>query len=168
MNENDFVGRLVNGYQIEKPIGQGKFSIVFKAVNQTDKVAVALKLIKIFDMKDPKQRDKCLKEVQLLESLEHNHIIRYLESFIDQNEMFIAVEWAEKGDLKRIIRHARNEENPLEEKKVWEYLYQISTALQHMHDKRIMHRDLKPANIFITADGSLKLGDLGLGRYFSS
>ena len=30
-----------------------------------------------------------------------------------------------------------------------------------MHSKRIMHRDLKPANIFITLDGSLKVGDLG-------
>ena len=37
-----------------------------------------------------------------------------------------------------------------------------------MHDKRIMHRDLKPANIFISADGSLKVGDLGLGRIFSA
>ena len=37
-----------------------------------------------------------------------------------------------------------------------------------MHAKRIMHRDLKPANIFVALDGSLKLGDLGLGRYFSS
>ena len=36
------------------------------------------------------------------------------------------------------------------------------------HEKRIMHRDLKPANIFIASDGSLKVGDLGLGRVFSS
>lgn len=37
-----------------------------------------------------------------------------------------------------------------------------------MHEKRIMHRDLKPANIFISQDGNLKVGDLGLGRVFSS
>ncbi len=45
---------------------------------------------------------------------------------------------------------------------------QISSALQHMHEKKIMHRDLKPANIFISHDGSLKIGDLGLGRVFGS
>lgn len=44
-----------------------------------------------------------------------------------------------------------------------------------MHEKRIMHRDLKPANIFISQNGELKVGDLGLGylgfikgRIFSS
>jgi serine/threonine protein kinase len=36
-----------------------------------------------------------------------------------------------------------------------------------MHSKRIMHRDIKPANVLVTATG-LKLGDLGLGRHFST
>lgn len=119
-------------------------------------------------MMDPKQRDKCLKEVSLLESLKHPNIINYLDSFIEENELLIAIEWAEKGDLKRVIKRAQTDELPIEELKVWEYMYQIASALKHMQEKRIMHRDLKPANIFITADGTLKLGDLGLGRYLSS
>ena len=51
-NEPDIVNEVINGYKIKRPIGQGKFSIVFKAVRQSDNVTVALKLIKIFDMKD--------------------------------------------------------------------------------------------------------------------
>ena len=50
------------------------------------------------------------------------------------------------------------------EKRIWEYIHQIASALKHMHEKRIMHRDLKPANIFIDQAGNLKVGDLGLSR----
>ena len=119
-------------------------------------------------MMDPKQREKCLKEVRLLESLDHPNIIKYLDSFIEDNQLYIAIEWAEKGDLKKLIKRAIAEELFFEERKIWEYLYQIACALKHMQDKRIMHRDLKPANIFLGADGTLKLGDLGLGRFMSS
>lgn len=57
-------------------------------------------------MIDPVQRDKCLKEVKLLQSVDHPHVIQYFDSFIANNELFIAVEWAEKGDLKRVIKRA--------------------------------------------------------------
>ena len=59
------VGMVINGFEIQKLIGQGKFSYVFKAKRVEDKKIIALKLIKIFDMENEKQRDACLKEVQL-------------------------------------------------------------------------------------------------------
>lgn len=54
----DLVGKEVRGYKVVKPIGAGKFSIVFKAEKIEDGTGVALKCIKIFDMTDAKQREK--------------------------------------------------------------------------------------------------------------
>jgi serine/threonine protein kinase len=48
------VGMVVNGFEIQKMIGQGKFSYVFKSKRLSDKKIVALKLIKIFDMDNEK------------------------------------------------------------------------------------------------------------------
>lgn len=161
-------GQVIQNYEILKPLGKGKFSIVYAAKHLSDGQMCALKKINIFDMMVPKQREKCLKEVDLLRSLDHPNIVKLLDSFVDRSDLLIIVEWAERGDLKRLIRKALANESSFSGPEIWEYSRQLAGALDHMHSKRIMHRDLKPANIFVTVDGMLKLGDLGLGRLFSS
>eukprot|EP00929_Paragymnodinium_shiwhaense_P006748 TRINITY_DN110709_c0_g1_i1.p1 TRINITY_DN110709_c0_g1~~TRINITY_DN110709_c0_g1_i1.p1 ORF type:complete len:822 (+),score=202.86 TRINITY_DN110709_c0_g1_i1:156-2621(+) len=161
-------GQIVQGYEILKPLGKGKFSIVYMATQVSDGTTCALKKINIFDMMQPKQREKCMKEVNLLKSVEHPNIVKFLGSFVNNQELLIIVEWAEKGDLKRLIRKALANDVRFKDSELWEYSRQLSGALMHMHGRRIMHRDLKPANIFVATDGSLKLGDLGLGRFFNA
>jgi NIMA (never in mitosis gene a)-related kinase 7 len=65
------------------------------------------------------------------------------------------------------VRKAQERGVYFEERVVWKYFAQICLAIRHMHARRIMHRDLKPANIFLTLEGQVKVGDLGLGRSLS-
>ncbi|XP_069771956.1 serine/threonine-protein kinase Nek9 isoform X2 [Narcine bancroftii] len=50
---------------------------------------------------------------------------------------------------------------------VW-YLYQIVSAVAHIHSYGILHRDIKTLNIFLTKSDLIKLGDYGLAKQLNS
>ena len=167
MSDNHHGEKKVYGdYEVVKPIGKGKFAVVYRAFRISDNETVALKRISV-DSIDDKARDKCLKEVKLLQSLDHPNVIKYLDSFITDNDLVIVVEWAAAGDLKRQLRKAQERGVGFEERIIWKYFSQMCDAMLHLRERRIMHRDLKPANIFLTLDGTVKVGDLGLSRELS-
>jgi cyclin-dependent kinase 8/11 len=42
--------------------------------------------------------------------------------------------------------------------------FQLLNGLEYLHAQHILHRDLKPANVLVSAQGVVKIGDLGLAR----
>jgi NIMA (never in mitosis gene a)-related kinase len=65
---------------VEKKIGKGQFSVVYRARCRSDGSIVALKKVQIFEMMDAKARLDCMKEINLLQVglllLSEEHLLR--------------------------------------------------------------------------------------------
>ena len=46
-------------------------------------------------------RNECMNEIRLLQSMQHPHVIQYLDCVMEDNELRVVMEMAEFGDLAR-------------------------------------------------------------------
>ncbi|CAL6069647.1 Kinase [Hexamita inflata] len=97
-------------------------------------------------------------EVNILKTLSHSNIVRYIESFIDDGYFYIVMDYADSGDLYQLISQRRH---PFTETEVMYYFVQLLLALKHLHDRQILHRDIQTQKIFLNqinaADGAQRL-----------
>lgn len=89
---------------------------------------------------------------------------RYCDAFVERDNLYIVMEFAEHGDIYRQIKKFKTANKYIKEDTIWSYTIQVALGLDHLHSRRVLHRDIKPKNIFLTSKHHVRLGDLGCAK----
>ncbi|KAK6169248.1 hypothetical protein SNE40_020332 [Patella caerulea] len=135
-------------------IGEGQFGKVYSAVNVDNGELMAMKELK-FLPSDQQEFKAIADEIKNFEGTDHRNLVKYYGVEIHKDEMLIFMEFCDRGTVEEAARLG------LPEDLIRRYTRDILIAVHYLHEHGIIHRDIKGANIFLTADGSLKLGDFG-------
>lgn len=154
-----------HGYKLLGEVDSGHFGDVFR-MEKDGKLYALKKLKKHMDF-NTKQIFQIEREKLLPLNLEHENIIRHIESFTDNNIDFIVSEYFEGKNLKQLIEESKRNKLNISQDKLIIILKQILSGLIYLHERQIAHRDIKPENILINDENKIKIIDFGLSVYLS-
>ncbi|XP_008104808.1 STE20-like serine/threonine-protein kinase isoform X3 [Anolis carolinensis] len=143
-------------WEIIGELGDGAFGKVFKAQNKETKVLAAAKVI---DTKSEEELEDYMVEIDILASCDHPNIVKLLDAFYYENNLWILIEFCAGGAVDAVMLEL---ERPLTEPQIRVVCRQTLEALHYLHENKIIHRDLKAGNILFTLDGDIKLADFGV------
>lgn len=156
-----------DNYDIKDRLESGKFGEVFLGVHKKTGQNVAIKTIKK-DSMTPRDIELVKGEIDIMKMCKHPNIVRLLDHFENNQFTFIVMEYLSGGTLANYLE--KTPVDDLSERDTCNLAFQISSALQYLHQFGIVHRDLKPENIMIKNKlpheslESLKIMDFGLSK----
>lgn len=160
-------GKLLdNRFMTIAPLNHGSFGMVFTARDKFSGLDVAIKCItkpgtpEAINCPAALATDDQSEELAIHAKLPtHKHIVNLIHTFETQHHQYMVLELCGNGDLYEAIRLGKG---PLETEHVRDAMMQLLDSVEHMHAHGVYHRDIKPENIFLTASGTMKIGDFGL------
>ncbi|XP_005799928.1 NUAK family SNF1-like kinase 2 [Xiphophorus maculatus] len=154
---------LKHRYEFLESLGKGTYGKVKKAKERSGRL-VAVKSIRKEKIKDEQDLVHIRREIEIMSSLCHPHIITIYEVFENKDKIVIVMEYASQGDLYDYICDKKN----LSEYEARHFFRQIVSAVHYCHQNGIVHRDLKLENILLDGNGNVKIADFGLSNLYHS
>jgi eukaryotic-like serine/threonine-protein kinase len=151
----------VNGrYRVKRFLGEGGKKIVYLVTDSMLQREVAFSLIKTEGL-DETGVERIHREAQVTGRLgDHPHMVALYDIGDEGGQPYLVSQLMGGGDVEGLIEKAPNNRVPLEH--AIQICEQVCQALDYAHGLGIIHRDLKPGNVWLTSDGTAKLGDFGL------
>jgi tetratricopeptide (TPR) repeat protein len=153
-------GESIGEYEILSVIGNGGFSVVYKAEDTTLGRLVAIKQLLPDAFSEEGSREWFIREARLTASLNHPNIVQTYALREQDESLFLVMEYLPGGDLHTLVQ----EEGPLNRSTLLKVTTDICRALDTLHARNVIHRDIKPENILIAQPNHFKLADFGLAH----
>jgi serine/threonine protein kinase len=162
MNTDSLLGKQLDEYQIDQPLGSGGMARVYRALDTRLQRYVALKVIApdFRTLSDYQMRFG--REAQSIARLEHPSIVRVYRVGEASGLYYIAMEYIEGADLDWLIHDYKKDGEVMPLASVSRVLAEVGAALDYAHSKQVIHRDVKPGNIILDKTGRAILTDFGL------
>lgn len=139
-------------------IGEGSYGKVFRGIDTTTGKEYALKVITQQTQQNTPELPLFIQnELEVLQSTQHAHIVKLIETFQCSNNLYLVYEYCDGGTLQD-----RLTSGTLPIQTVTRLFQQLLLAFRHLHtpNRVIIHRDLKPQNILFHQK-QVKLADFG-------
>lgn len=158
-------GQKINDrYEIIRNIGEGGMANVYLALDTILNRKVAVKILRGDLATDEKFVRKFQREASAASNLDHPNIVGIYDVGEDDGNYYIVMEYVEGQTLKSLIKR-RGSLTLLE---VIDIMTQLTSGIEHAHEKGIIHRDIKPQNVLILDDGLVKIADFGIAQALNS
>ena len=169
--------RTKNSYKKMKLLGKGGFAVVYSvkdlkytssnnnasgngdgnggddddagATSRRQSQYYAAKVVSKKNLERQKQKDKMLAEIRIHRAAEHEYIVKFTKCFEDEINVYILMEKCSDRTLADVIKYR----GAITETETSAYVWEISQAMQYLHEKLVVHRDLKLGNVFLTDYG---------------
>ncbi|XP_056119773.1 LIM domain kinase 2 [Rhinichthys klamathensis goyatoka] len=138
-------------------LGKGFFGQAIKVTHKaTGEVMVMKELIRC----DEETQKTFLKEVKVMRSLDHPHVLKFIGVLYKDKRLNLITEFIEGGTLKDFIRD--KDSFPWEQRV--SFAKSIASGMAYLHSMSIIHRDLNSHNCLVKLDNTVVVADFGLSR----
>ncbi len=153
--------RRLGDYELLKKLGQGGMGTVYKAQHVRLKRVVALKVLPKNRLGNTEAIARFEREVEAVGRLDHPNIVRAMDAREVEGIRFLVMEHVDGLDLSEVVERC----GPLSVADACEAIRQAALGLQCSEENGLVHRDIKPSNLMLSADGHIKVLDLGLAQF---
>jgi len=150
----------VGSYDLIERIAEGSMGVVYKARHWENNQLVAIKVLSRDIAKNPIFLKRFEQEFRVAAKLDHPNVVRVIEYSGSGEAPYIVMELVDGMSLGDRLEKV----GALPEAEAVRIIVAASQGVHQAHRQGLIHRDIKPDNILLTADGTVKVTDLGLAK----